>query len=1429
MQSMLKGFNNTLNLAAVRRGIQLVLAIGIAVGFVSQVNAAAVYVEDSPQAQEQGEQALELIAKQQHGEAARLLQGIIEDYAGKLLELEPGRYTDAPQWAEQVLIEHPDTLEAYRTRYAFEAQREMEAVQSASLRAEQWQPVLHRYRWTPAGLEAWLAMASLSLEKGDAGSAASQLQRIDQHPEADAKRLRIAQLQAAAAVLQHNETQFQAAREAIDGLTAESEQKQTLAKLDAFATSWSAASENNANVESPSLERPLWRVELGLDTIQGRSLTKGSSGTDPLMMRPAVSEDSILLTDADRVISVDRISGRLQWLYQPDSAEPVDPMVSRFIRQVTEEREVAIDGRQAFAVLGFPTGVTIRRAVELPTTRIVCLNLDTGKELWIADPAGLGEGLDKAAFHGTPIAIGQAVIVMARRSQTAGFQDSYLVALDRDSGQVLWRRHLASTSGPLGRGQSVALSKIVLHDDRLYFTDNLGVAASLDPRSGAVHWLTVLLDNQQEVEDRLTATGSPASDLAEPLLCEAGLIIPIKVGDRHGLLLDPETGIIRNELSERLRLDRVSYLMTHEGDVLTVGRGVARLSGETLDMKWKVNPGSGDRVIRHRLALLEDRMWVSTQQGIQAIDTDAGRLLARHDAPVAGHLVIAGDTLVAADGQALAVYLRWPKALEQLIARHDADPYDIDPGLNLAHIAAGAGADEAALRGVDMAIAAMSATGVAELNTADSAGDLRSRVFDELLLIAEQPQALQTETVRTLLDRLSIASRTPGEITALSLAEGRYHESGSDLQLALASYQKILTDAALFEAKFHRMGQTRQGGVAAREAVYALVEKHGNEAYASFEARARRELDRLSSKPSSTSEDYLRLVRAYPLADASAEAQLYAARTQADSDRPTSAIIQFRSAFQRARSPDLKSMAASELAKLYLTMDQPATARRWLRNVQRQHEQLPITLDGDTQPIEAWIAMLEGQSADRPTLPRIGRTFGQPQPIAGVPLLPINPVISLGHSGSQSFVMQHDRSLKLYDTDPSIARWQVAAEDAQHDLLSLSTEDLLLWDRQRSMLRCLATRDGKLLWPDIDAAAALDQGGVDLDLNERRAEAAGSVIKIILADNSRPLIQPGGDGVKFSGEKPDILVASSEAVIALVGKGGRVTGLNRATGEILWHARVPAEQVDLIAVSHDLLLVGGTISPGNDAESGMLAAINLITGRPRFSPLELQQPIRQFALNPDEQILAVMSDQIGCFDRYDGRAIWRQSVRINDPARNRQRVEVSEPMLVNAGRTLLLQQAGLTLDSRSGEVIARFDTQELAITDQPILGHDARFFRLTPDRLHAMDVAGQRLWSDAAEMPARSRRFAGLSEQNVAMLSVPTDPNDRGASILLILEQATGRIVAEQRLPTAYQPGPAIESFARLSTTQPQMLIRNGFILLVGKDQTWWLPTPANP
>ncbi len=222
----------------------------------------------------------------------------------------------------------------------------------------------------------------------------------------------------------------------------------------------------------PDTGRPIW---------EARTQTRASAG-------PALAGDLVLVGTLDaEVVALSRADGRERWRHTVSSevmADPVSTLDLVIVRTVdgrlhglerdsgalrwTFDRSVpslTLRGLSAPLLHGG------RLFVGMDNGRMAALDPDNGQLLWeqvIAAPTGRSE-LERLADI-------DADLVAADKEIYVASVGGELACVDGDTGQVLWRRSIASYSG------------MALVDDKLVVSDTDGRVWALDARTGAAAW-----------------------------------------------------------------------------------------------------------------------------------------------------------------------------------------------------------------------------------------------------------------------------------------------------------------------------------------------------------------------------------------------------------------------------------------------------------------------------------------------------------------------------------------------------------------------------------------------------------------------------------------------------------------------------------------------------------------------------------------------------------------------------------------------------------------------------------------------------------------------------------------------------------------------------------------------------------------------------
>lgn len=1286
-----------------------------------------VYVEDSPAAQELIDQALAMREQDRLTEAAERLQQVIEQYPYKLMPVDEQRYEDSLLWVRRRIAEDAALLDAYQALYNAAAERRLaEALEPVPDRTS-LQTLARDFLLTQAGLEATFALAALHLERAEAQQATTILDSAADHPilaqddaQAHPLQSRFHHLQAVAAAIAgepaHAAPHIEALRDLGDNAA--------LASIDQLASSLKAQrtdrvdgepaqGESRAAVMPESLDEPLWQAPL-----------QGASAGDELApaVVPVAGDTRVYLNDLNGVRAVDRNSGWQLWSHEwsaQSTRTARRTLVVRVRAPLLDERAVLVHRERVFAVLGEATNLPARLQTDSSPTAVVSLDAASGERLWELAPADIDPSLASGYFVGTPAEAGGQIVALLCRSQVSGFQDTYVVALDPDTGSLLWRRHLSSAARLSPFAQS-ALPAMFTSGGVIYVTDGLGSVAAVEQRGGAMRWIRIIESEAADVRHPL-AGGSASTDqprLPQPLLAPAGLLVASP--DASGmLLLDPATGELREELTSP-DWTTASELRAVGGDVLALGERVTRFDGQTLEQRWTQSLEGAAGPARGRAALTDSLVLLTTGQELLALSLTDGTPQGRQPLARPGNLVVADEQLLLAAGDALRSYMHWDSAHERLRRLIDATPDDPQPGLALGDLALRAGEYEAAMHGIDSALLAIER---AQIEQPQEARVSQGLVFDHLLRLASRDDDAPPAMRRELFDRLARITTGPAQEVAYHLAFADHLGASGSAAAAVDHLQAVLQDASLSQQLHRSEHVARQAGLEARHRLNQLIEQQGPQIYAAWEARAAHRLSELRDAKANSA-DLLGLVEQYPAATAAVRALLLAARQESEAGESAAAARLYRRAYAAAEEPTLVAQSAGELAAHYLDAQQPHRAATWLQRVAQEHPQMTLLRDGQPVVVEDWLASLAEMRTLPGQLPVVELPLAQPRIVAGSLLTPRLTVPT--EPGAGGALLHESGGVQFYAGQSLQPQWHAPVEVDAPVVVALTQDQTLLWSSARLQMHALDTRTGEPLWPRADVGAILDQVGQPQQRDAARPASQRAFLEMV---DLGPIQAEAARRAAEAQAQRKVHFALSERVLVIADRAGRVVGIDRMTGEVLWRVLAPMDVVNNLHAADQTLVVEGFSGYNTEAQSSSMLVIDVATGQPRFDPLEDPNALRWIGIGDERLLLTVAEAQVTAYDLATAAVAWRLNLPAERP--------LSQRAWTNGELLLMLTEGGvlLTADVASGQLLSRLplrlEANELAAVQVQSV-QDATHV-LTQSGLYVLDARGQLLWRDAVQ------------------------------------------------------------------------------------------------
>lgn len=1391
--------------------MMVVMALSLlAMSAEADIGSLPVYVEDSPAAQERIEEADQLLVQDRVSEAVERLQQVIEQYNQKLIPIAPGRFMDAGRYTQQRIVGDPVLWRAYRRRYDAAAERALVQARETQgpQRAEAFDAVLRQYGLTAAGLEAALDRVALYLEQADSGMARNLLDGVAVHPQLDDHRIRYHLLGAVAAIFEHDNDGLKNHRLGLSAAGA----TDTLDRIDLMQEGLvRSVTLDRAEFELPDVvDQPLWEVAIespasDAGVVNPRNASRRMQAINlPTMMgmQPVVADDDVLISNGHSVRSLDRFSGRTRWILE-DAESDINARTLAAMRghaaSIPAGVRPVVAGRRVHTILGSISGWPMRAANHSTQTWLYTLDRDNGRPIWSVTPAELDPALERAFFHGTPRVGLDRVYVMLRRTQLTGFQDAFVAALDANTGRLLWKRHISSTATANRYGVG-SLPSMTLNGHSLYVSDQLGAVAAIDVRDGGFHWMRVFdIDAQANADGQanLVTQFQPSQRSAprhEPMIVPAGLVVGL-IRDSAGLLLlDPKTGETLAQLNDE-PIGGHRQLLSAEDRILAVDRLALTLyDGESLDPIWEtqIDALEEDRneVFAGRPDVVGQRLAIGTGSRLLVFSLVDGELLDEVGVTGPGNVVMADDELLFATTKKVAGFIDWDRAYRRLADRAAVAPTDPRIGLAMAHLGMNRGRGQAMLEGVDWAAAALAAE-----RSMSSTLDSR-RVFDEVVALIESESQIDIKSKAALFDRLAALASDPSQEAVYHLSFGAFLAAQGRIEDAVEQYQFILLDESLASQLYRRPTLTRQAGLEARGRIDQLIAVNGPGVYGVFDRLAAQRLMELSNPEALDPEALARLADRYPASHVAPEALYRAGRAYGRMGEPVLAIRHLRRAYRMASDPSLSGQIVGELVGVHVELGQPQVAAHWLRRTERDHPGLVPVRDGRSTPIDLWLMELSMIDRIADNRPRIDLPLGKPFEVEGTLILPMSRGII--KTSTTRFMTRQGSSVAMYFGGSTTPSWKAELENPHAELLLLTDQQAIFWSDDTARLIAFDAETGRPAWDTVDVDAVLDRAG---EARQREDMRPREQRQFVLDLNPAGLVVRNNRLVLERHTPPrGYLIAANDAVICVADRAGRVTAIDRATGEPLWQQLGQIDELNRIAIDDQHVALSGTTFPDTPTESHAILVLDAISGATQQAPIETNEPIRWMGFDDDGHLISVGDNRVTLRDPETAQVSWRLDF-VGRKSGDQNWIGNGLLLMVTETDTAPTRVL-VAIDTRTGRLLNRFALSSGRGT--PVYAHrlEEEWIVNTSDAVFSIDSAGGRQWRDILQTRGTTRidasgvtdRYAVVASseeddqwvgvvteidilENGRIANEPLDPPRRQR--LWLLDRVTGRLLAE--------------------------------------------------
>jgi outer membrane protein assembly factor BamB len=1201
-------------------------------------------VDDSPLAADGLIRAGELAAVGNLDEAVRVLQGLLDTEAERLLASpgDPDLFTSVRGRVHEALLKDPALLDRYRALEDPPAQRLLAAGEADTV---------ERTRLlTPTGFEAALRLAQRRLEAAQFHGAMQTLAQLERHPDRTGA-LAVVATELLLLAASYVDTPASDDAERLARWSHEAPPvrprgaRAETPEIHPVRTAFTAAPETDL---SDLLPRPLWSDTLGerlpLDSSVHRpAANPPKEQAQWLFASPTVVGDTVYVNDTQTITAWNRFTLSQKWRVKLDGIQgrryAIGP-TSNF----EELSSVSADATYVVAL----TGLAIQNT-DTPRRALVCMDQRNGRVLWnrVLDEYRIPE-FEESRFRGPAVLDQGLVLILVEKDVSRRrLEGAYFVALDAGTGSIRWIRPLGS-SGSLAYGsRPPVLDAPSIDRGVAYIANRLGFVACVETVSGRVRWIrrwagTLVM---QQGADQPWESNSP-------VVTSAG-IFTVTPDRAEIVLIDAATGE-KKARCPATKFQNPDYLLV-AGDAL-IGMGdTAAIRADLTDF----GPAVATRrfaefsagQVRGRAIVFGDRIMVPVLDGVRLYDPkgDLKPLLTLPlDKP--GTVLPLDGQLLVVDDQEVHTYLVWDVADRMLRRRMEEEVDDPTAAITYAELSYRAGRPDGILPAVDRALAVVERDPLAPTLETN-----QSRLFRAIFSMVEPPSdaagraTLPLALRRSLIERLDRCAGGVTERVAYLLAAGRFHEATDQPARAVEAYQSVLDSTDLAAASFTQGQTVVSADFEATRRLRRLIQTHSTALYEPYQPDADRALAGLAQ--ALDPEPFEALARRYPIARASVSAWLEAASRYTSQGRARLAAQALEEGLASARlalgpADPMLGELTGRLVQHFARAGLHYSALTMLESFARETPGLALTEHGAVLNLSQLTSEIRREIEALNRRPRIGPNPVGAAAIIGWGLLP--------PYASDSPPSVTDRVMMLSEED-EIAMFRASGAGVLEKAWGGIKNEEYLWMDPRGVAFARGTdaeedrRDWSLVRRDLET------GRVLWETPYFRTLFAPGPIDRLLADPAKPPVPVMDSPLEARKPVTDIFVRSDRNTIVMTDRTGRTAAIDLDTGRVLWSSDKTVPRLHDAALDAGTLLIGGAegevdlapvdqgAKPG-ERSNGVVMALDARTGQ-TLHRWETPERVRWVRLAPEGFSVIGLDNAVISLDAYRGRVRWRAGAR----------------------------------------------------------------------------------------------------------------------------------------------------------------------------------------
>ena len=637
-----------------------------------------------------------LIEQEEWKDAISALDAVTDEHAAALVEVSPGRYLNAVDYAGLLITQLPtDGLTVYREQIDGWAQQQYEEAESVNdttslqvlLRdafASSWGDdalwLLGEWQWETGDVSAARQTWSRLLPRAEGAGLLDTLSCPDPSisPSTIAARLVMCSivehdLARATAELEQFTAEFARAEGTIAGRTGQL--AEILSDILEEAEGWSVVDSStdwltfardktrNAVVTTEHvIDGPQWMIPLAPITVSQWERERAVLGQmSPLSRYPVVSAETVFFHDGRSIRAVKLADGKPRWPTDDetdvgDIYPPFKSVLRPLLRPAVGVPRFTstIDAGHLYALTG-PSVLTLPESRLQPSpTRLVCLDVAEGEGLlqWFKTDEDLFT--NGWRMTGTPVAEGGQLYLPLMR--TTPQPEQGIACLSPEDGEIIWQTQVCQAlTEPLAGRIQLGHQLLTLSDGRLLCSTDMGAIAAVDVETGVIRWIVTYPSDPLSPTER---SEESLNGVLPPLVSEG--VAFIKPNDSDELLaIDIVTGAM---LWSRSLPSQIVHLLGATGrDLYVSGDQLWCLDTMTGQMVWQFGYDDPAGFGYGRGVVAGDHIYWPTHESLYTIDRFSGQAVQRY--PLAevlgasgGNMVIANDLLLIAGPDHLTAF-----------------------------------------------------------------------------------------------------------------------------------------------------------------------------------------------------------------------------------------------------------------------------------------------------------------------------------------------------------------------------------------------------------------------------------------------------------------------------------------------------------------------------------------------------------------------------------------------------------------------------------------------------------------------------------------------------------------------------------------------------------------------------------------------------